>query len=233
MEESLLYKLVRNGLTPGVTVDPNRFAEVYRSQYGKVRIYKIKSVSEESKRWVADPANRVCDAPGSWVCRGQYPPALTKILQEKKDFRQLEDFNREDEEDEEYQRAYMENLMKPHHGGHKPETPKSTEKQQARKPAPKLSAEDIDMINENWENTERTTLMWQLISQGHTDKLREVFEIAPDVAHIRSEDGRGPMWWAYEYGHDDIIELLKSQGVSDTRTDERGISPIQMVASKE
>ena len=33
-------------------------------------------MSQESKEWLADPANRVCDAPGSWYCVGRYPPAL-------------------------------------------------------------------------------------------------------------------------------------------------------------
>ena len=27
-------------------------------------------------QWVADEANKICDAPGSWYCTGQYPPAL-------------------------------------------------------------------------------------------------------------------------------------------------------------
>lgn len=109
MEASLLYKLHSHG-TGGVEVDKNRFKEVYKSTYGKVRIFKILSVSQESKAWVADPANRICDAEGSWFCRGQYPPALQKILKEKKDFRQLEDFNAKHEHDAEYQRQYHENL---------------------------------------------------------------------------------------------------------------------------
>ncbi|EED93659.1 oliosaccharyl transferase, partial [Thalassiosira pseudonana CCMP1335] len=89
MQESLLYRLHSNGLVPGVEVDKNRFKEVYKTKYGKVRIYKVLSVSKESKEWVAN--NRVCDAPGSWFCRGQYPPGLQKVLREKKDFKQLED----------------------------------------------------------------------------------------------------------------------------------------------
>jgi dolichyl-diphosphooligosaccharide--protein glycosyltransferase len=112
MKESLVYKLVQNGVVPGVEVDRNRFGMVYASKYGKVRIYKILSVSKESKEWVADPANRVCDAPGSWYCRGQYPPALEKVLTIKKDFKQLEDFNAKGKEDHdsEYQKQYMKNL---------------------------------------------------------------------------------------------------------------------------
>lgn len=85
----------------------DRFREVFISKYGKVRIYKIQSVSRQSKEWVLK--NRVCDVPGGWFCRGQYPPALQKILKEKKDFKQLEDFNVKGD-DSEYVKQYMENL---------------------------------------------------------------------------------------------------------------------------
>merc|ERR1712238_626404 len=83
----------------------------FTSQYGKCREFKILSVSQESKNWVADPKNRVCDAPGSWYCSGQFPPALQKVLKDKKDFSQLEDFNK-DGNDSEYQAQYHENLKK-------------------------------------------------------------------------------------------------------------------------
>jgi dolichyl-diphosphooligosaccharide--protein glycosyltransferase len=83
------------------------FKPVYQSKHGKVRIFKIQSVSKESKEWIKN--NRVCDAPGSWFCPGQYPPALQKILKEKKDFAQLEDFNVKSS-DAEYQKQYFENL---------------------------------------------------------------------------------------------------------------------------
>ncbi len=112
MSKSLLYKLHSHQLVPGVEADRNRFKLVYQSKYGKVRIFKILSVSMESKEWVADPANRICDVEGGWFCRGQYPPALQKILAEKKDFKQLEDFNaKHAEDDSEYQRKYHENLQ--------------------------------------------------------------------------------------------------------------------------
>lgn len=87
MRKSLLFRLHSNGLMPGVEADRNRFKEVFQSEHGKVRIYKILSVSKESKEWVLK--NRVCDAPGSWFCPGQYPPGLQKVLKEKKDFKQL------------------------------------------------------------------------------------------------------------------------------------------------
>jgi dolichyl-diphosphooligosaccharide--protein glycosyltransferase len=68
----------------------------------------VLKVSEESKQWVEN--NRICDAPGSWYCRGQYPPALQKILNDKVDFRQLEDFNVKGSKDEEYTKQYFEGL---------------------------------------------------------------------------------------------------------------------------
>ncbi len=109
MRESLLYKLHSHGKQPGVVADPNRFREKYTSKYGKCRVFKVLSVSEESKKWVADPKNKKCDAPGSWFCPGQYPPGMQKILKEKRDFSQLEDFNK-GESDSEYQKRYFENL---------------------------------------------------------------------------------------------------------------------------
>jgi dolichyl-diphosphooligosaccharide--protein glycosyltransferase len=107
MEASLLYKLHGHNQKPGVTADPNRFREVFTSKYGKVRIFKVLGVSEESKAFVADPANRDCDVEGGWFCRGIYPPALESTLQKKNDFAQLEDFNKKKNSEadaEDYQR---------------------------------------------------------------------------------------------------------------------------------
>ena len=109
MEKSFLYALHSHKLKPGVTVDPTKFEPVYRSKYGKVRIYKILGVSRESKKWVEE--NRECDA-GGWFCPGKYPPGLRDILKQKTDFAQLEDFNR-GVSDEDYQKEYFENLNNP------------------------------------------------------------------------------------------------------------------------
>ena len=65
-------------------------------------------VSKKSKEWVANPANRDCDAPGSWYCTGNYPPALHELINQRKNFKQLEDFNvDEDEDDKEHYEEYM------------------------------------------------------------------------------------------------------------------------------
>ena len=79
---SVVYKLVEGGVRPGVEVNPELFREVYKSKYGKVRVYQVQRVSKKSKKWLADPANRLCDAPGSWYCPGQYPPDLPERIGE-------------------------------------------------------------------------------------------------------------------------------------------------------
>ena len=93
MAESLLYKLHSHQQRPGVAADPTLFREAYTSRFNKVRIFKVLKVSKTSKQWTRDPANRICDAPGSWYCVGQYPPALRELISRRIDFAQLEDFN--------------------------------------------------------------------------------------------------------------------------------------------
>merc|ERR1719473_1278719 len=77
--------------------------------------------------------------------------------------------------------------------------------------------EDVDAYDPqdpaNWQNTADTTRMWELINANHVGELREWIEEDQDVAHIRSEDGRGPLWWAHEYGRTEIIDLLLKAGV--------------------
>jgi len=94
MEKSLLYKAVMHNMQKGVHLNSKLFQEVHTTRHGKMRIYKVVNVSEESKRWIADPANRICDAPGSWYCVGQYPPALDKLIAKRRNFAQVEDFNK-------------------------------------------------------------------------------------------------------------------------------------------
>merc|ERR1711972_313504 len=101
MAESFVYRAVRHG-EQGVALNPRLFQEVHSTKYGMIRIFKVMNVSEESKLWVADPANRVCDAPGSWYCVGQYPPALSKLIAKRKNFAQLEDFNKKNQEKSAY-----------------------------------------------------------------------------------------------------------------------------------
>jgi len=101
MRESFVYRAVRNG-KEGVHVNPKYFKLVHSTRFDIIRIFKVVNISEESKEWVSNPANRVCDAPGSWYCVGQYPPALDKLIAKRKNFAQLEDFNKKNQEKSAY-----------------------------------------------------------------------------------------------------------------------------------
>jgi dolichyl-diphosphooligosaccharide--protein glycosyltransferase len=111
MRKSLLYKMTQYGYREDIKLNPQRFMHVKTTKYGKVRIFKVMHVSQKSKKWIADPKNRVCDAPGSWYCSGQYPPALSKLIASRKDFSQLEDFNKKrDKEADKYNEEYMKRM---------------------------------------------------------------------------------------------------------------------------
>ena len=116
MRDSLLYNLCTHGDQGQKSkLDRSLFQPVFTSKYGKVKIFKVMNVSEESKRWVADPGNRKCDAPGSWYCTGQFPPApeIQRLLKRRRDFGQLEDFNRK-KKDDEYHKEYMRRFGETH-----------------------------------------------------------------------------------------------------------------------
>lgn len=159
------------------------------------------------------------------MCKGQYPPALQKVLAQRKDFQQLEDFNTGGD-DSEYQRQYMENVagrnseIKSEH--------QSNQRQPKKEPRKQLGLQEIELLNSKQENSEHTTILWQMISEGKTRELKKLLAENPQLAHMRSSDGRGPMWWAHENNEDRIIEILKSHGVSDHRTDEDGVRALDL-----
>merc|ERR1711920_585162 len=93
MAHSLLYKAVMHNQKDGVRLNAKLFKEVHTTKNGLMRVYQVQNISQESKEWIADPANRICDAPGSWYCVGQYPPALEKLIAKRRNFAQVEDFN--------------------------------------------------------------------------------------------------------------------------------------------
>jgi dolichyl-diphosphooligosaccharide--protein glycosyltransferase len=203
MERSFLYRLHGHEIKKGVIADADKFKEVYRSKYGRVRIFKILGIDEESKAWVASPENKRCDVVGSWFCPGAYPPGLHDILASKTDFAQLEDFNRGQGGDAEYQKQYFEALSNPDLAAknarrmEREAQAKAIESGEAKPVAPEVKAnvkKQVDEIYNTWEDTEDTTLMWKFISSNQVDDLRVWLEEDPTVAFIRSRDGRGPMW---------------------------------------
>eukprot|EP00286_Rhodomonas_abbreviata_P008919 CAMPEP_0181337548 /NCGR_PEP_ID=MMETSP1101-20121128/28083_1 /TAXON_ID=46948 /ORGANISM="Rhodomonas abbreviata, Strain Caron Lab Isolate" /LENGTH=952 /DNA_ID=CAMNT_0023448061 /DNA_START=124 /DNA_END=2982 /DNA_ORIENTATION=+ len=212
MARSMLYKLIMHGRKQGVVANETMWREVYSSKYQKVRIFKVLKVSKKSRNWLADPANRICDAPGSWYCVGQYPPPLMDLINSRVSFKQLEDFNRGGG-DSEYTRQYMQRM-----GGES----MSNEDREAmlemyRAYAPRSKAEA------RWEDTELTTHLWNTIKANDMEGMRALVRAAPTVVHTRSSDGRGPLWWAYEQGKTEMRNLLKASGADELAVDARGI----------
>jgi len=272
MSKSFLYKLHSHRIKPGVEADPQKFREVYRTKYGKVRIYKILGVSKESKAWVANKENKLCDVPGSWFCPGQYPPALKPWLKEKKDFGQLEDFNRKTVDDD-YQKQYMENLADPAKAKQaaqkslKEEARKDQKAKQLKQKTEDHDDEDDDDDDDDFEegeenvrkvsetelvnlfhkwkstdeaerqiehsyasfrDTEESTLMWKVVTTNAKHDLIQWLAQYPIAAYVRSSDGRGPMWWAYESNNMAVAELLKKLGLSDKDRDKHGKRPVDL-----
>ena len=88
----------------------------------------------------------------------------------------------------------------------------------------KLSQDEIDLMNnpEAWGDNAMTTAAWQIIHENKIRELRDFFMERPEAAHVRSQDGRGPMWWAHEYGRTEMVKLLKKLGVRDDLKDAHG-----------
>jgi dolichyl-diphosphooligosaccharide--protein glycosyltransferase len=237
MRRSLLYILHGHDIKPDVKAPEDRFQEVYRSTYGKVRIFKIIGVSEESKKWCDDPANWHCDVPGSWFCPGSYPPGLNTILARKKDFKQLEDFNRGGDADHEYQQQYFKDLHDPESARRKILEKERKERLQQRdeglsEAEKKEQTKKIDEIYNTWADTEETTMMWRLISSSDVDGLKRWLEVEPHKAFVRSKDGRGPMWWAFEQRNEEVTKLLMKAGVPHTDKDAKGLTPVDLLEGR-
>ena len=66
---------------------------------------------------------------------------------------------------------------------------------------------------EAWENSEMTTEMWRLIDRGDMTALQQAIERDSNLVYLRSEDGRGPLFWAYEYEKYDMVKLLLDKGM--------------------
>ncbi len=227
MEASFLYKLHSHGLVDGVEADPEKFEEVYRSTYGKVRIFKLLNVDQGSKAWTMDPQNRICDFKGSWLCRGQYPPALSAVLETKQDFTQLEDFNSK-RIDMEYQDQYFENLDKQKRTSKKRSSENQGTMYQRVNNMDPTKAE-IAAINRIWEDTEDTTKLWKIITSGDVNELENTLKGNTILAHVRSSDGRGPMFWAFENRRHDMVKVLMKKGVSHSERDKDGLTPVDLL----
>ena len=69
------------------------------------------------------------------------------------------------------------------------------------------------------------TTMWQAISVGNTDQLIDVLVQAHEYGLQRAADGRGPLFWAYEFKCVDALALLTHVGADEEAEDLDGKRP--------
>merc|ERR1711957_393135 len=94
--------------------------------------------------------------------------------------------------------------------------------------APPTKEQYLSQDPDHWANNHETTRLWEVIHAGDMAGLEELIKANPRMIHACAEDGRGPLFWAYEYGQDTIITLLEDAGVDQTVTDRDGIMPEQL-----
>ncbi len=95
-------------------------------------------------------------------------------------------------------------------------------------PAEPLTKEQIKEINQRWEDNEIMSTLYEIIQTRQLDQLEALLQSQPAIAHMRSKDGRGPMWWAHEHGRPHMIKILKGHGVSEKLKDKDGITPLDL-----
>merc|ERR1719273_1809525 len=80
------------------------------------------------------------------------------------------------------------------------------------------------------ENTQETTLLWTLISTSQNMQLHGFIIEHPSVLMLRAEDGRGAIWWAWEYKNAEALAILAVNGVDlhFSQTDASGSKPFEL-----
>jgi ankyrin repeat protein len=81
---------------------------------------------------------------------------------------------------------------------------------------------------QKWEDNEVTSALWRACSMRDTVGLTKMLQQDQNIAHVRSADGRGPLFWAYEFDHKEAIEMLERLGADNMATDVNGLTPIQI-----
>ena len=91
-----------------------------------------------------------------------------------------------------------------------------------------LAADNKGTNAHKWADTALTTSLWRTISDGDVDDLKSLLESNPEAAVARSGDGRGPLWWAYEYDKPEMVAALVAAGASEDEKDADGKTPKQV-----
>jgi hypothetical protein len=76
-----------------------------------------------------------------------------------------------------------------------------------------------------WADTSTTSQFHNIISSGNIDAFVSLLKLEPESAKVRSADGRGPLFWAFEYNMLDMQSLLIQHGADADAKDAHGQSP--------
>ena len=63
-----------------------------------------------------------------------------------------------------------------------------------------------------WEDTDEVAEFKTLIEAGDLDAVDTAVKGNPDLVHLRSADGKGPLFWAYATGNKKIRKYLTKNG---------------------
>merc|ERR1719336_3057877 len=66
---------------------------------------------------------------------------------------------------------------------------------------------------DSWGDTSETSRLWELIQAKKHKALLEYFVDNPKAVWARSSDGRGPLFWAWEYYNPDALAIMAAFGV--------------------
>uniref|UniRef100_A0A6U1JKT3 Uncharacterized protein n=1 Tax=Tetraselmis chuii TaxID=63592 RepID=A0A6U1JKT3_9CHLO len=87
-----------------------------------------------------------------------------------------------------------------------------------------------------WEaftDTDEKSALWQSIATHNLESVVPALKSDPCTAKARSKDGRGPLFWAYEFGDDKLVEVLLALGADPEAVDSQGKKPIDMMTDLE
>jgi len=100
-------------------------------------------------------------------------------------------------------------------------------------PPPPEPEQYLSQEPDAWANSFATTRLWEVVSKDDMEGLDEMIKANARVVHARAEDGRGPLFWAYEYGRTEMVKKLEDMGVDHTVRDKDGVSPPEMASQQE
>jgi ankyrin repeat protein len=84
-----------------------------------------------------------------------------------------------------------------------------------------VSAEQV------FEDSPALTALWQATSSGSSEAFINQLIQNREYSQHRASDGRGPMFWAYEFANVDTLALLLHLGVSQEQEDVDGKKPAE------